>query len=99
MTAESDIPETNQQAINTVETALEHAAHGWNALKKAGDLPPDTDDRGWPPVVPHRHVGSAAYHWAAVIGYLRLVHEGLLQQGDPDELAGLDEGWANVPED
>jgi hypothetical protein len=67
------IPTTNQQALNTVESALEHASHAWNYLRKAGMVPPDTDDTGWPPIVPHRHMGTAAYHWAAVIDRLKLM--------------------------
>lgn len=51
-----------------LDTALEHASHGWHALEKEAEvnrLNPDS----WPPQV-KAEVGSAQYHLSAMITYI-----------------------------
>lgn len=59
---------TTKENINqleaTLDAALEHASHGWNALEKA-DPAVRTNPEAWPPAT-NAPVGSVPYHFAAM---------------------------------
>lgn len=60
---------TTRENVNqieaTLDAALEHASHGWNALGKEIDI--NQINKGmWPPRV-EAEVGSTQYHIAAMI--------------------------------
>lgn len=59
----------------TLETALEHGSHAWRALEVAG-LAEDDPDGVWPPET-QRPVGSVAYHVAAMLRYVKTLHDAL----------------------
>jgi hypothetical protein len=95
------IPETAQEAIVRLETALEHASHAWAALRKAEQIPdrPHIVD-GWPPMIDWqlRDVGTTPYHLAALINGTWEVYQGLLKNSEVEEFRNLDEGYGEVPE-
>jgi len=60
---------TTRENVNqieaTLDAALEHASHGWNALRKEIDIN-QINNGMWPPQV-EAEVGSTQYHIAAMI--------------------------------
>lgn len=54
-----------------LDSALEHAAHAWNALCKDSGV---SQGDQWPPKV-EGPVGSSLYHFAAVIMYVKAAYE------------------------
>lgn len=65
--------------IDSLESALEHGSHAWNALRKAGLAHvPDEEHESWPPECTDA-AGSAAYHVAAMLGYVWAVFNGLAE--------------------
>lgn len=53
---------------NTLDSALEHAAHAWAALEQEKKIQYMLKD-AWPPHI-KAPVGSLEYHLAAMIGYV-----------------------------
>ena len=96
------IPQTADEAIIRLETALEHASHAWNALEKSGQIPdrPRVAD-GWPPMIDWqlKDVGTTSYHVAALINGTWEIYQGLLKNSEVDDFKNLDEGYGEVPED
>ena len=60
---------------DTLDTVLEHGSHAWRALEVVG-LADDVPDGPWPPE-PNRPVGSAAYHLAAMLKYVKRLYDEL----------------------
>jgi hypothetical protein len=56
-----------------LDSALEHGSHAWRALEVAG-LAEDTPDGPWPPNT-KQPVGSAAYHLAAMLDYIKRAYD------------------------
>lgn len=56
--------ENVNQIEATMDAALEHASHAWNALEKSGEAKRIDNDM-WPPKV-EAEVGSLQYHLAAM---------------------------------
>ena len=69
---------------NTLQTAQEHAAHAWADLKRSGLV--DETMPVWPPEVSNA-IGTAAYHFAAMIMYVQRVYESIYLQcpGDSED--------------
>jgi len=56
-----------------LDSALEHGSHAWGALERAG-LTPVVEDGPWPPE-PQAPVGSAPYHLAAMLLYIKQAYD------------------------
>ena len=56
-----------------LDSALEHGSHAWRALEVAG-MAEDMPDGAWPPDT-HMPVGSAAYHLAAMLQYIKQLYD------------------------
>lgn len=56
-----------------LDSALEHGSHAWRALELAG-LTPEQLDGPWPPE-PQAPVGSAPYHLAAMLKYIKQAYD------------------------
>ena len=63
-----------------IDSALEHASHGWNALEKETKVNRVNPD-SWPPVV-EAPVGSAQYHLATMISYIFEAYNSLSDELD-----------------
>ena len=72
--ANRKLPLSGNQWRNTLESALEHASHAWVALERL--TPTGKKGDSWPPEV-DGPTGSAAYHLAAMIGYVFEVYQGI----------------------
>lgn len=97
----SRIPETADEAIIRLETALEHASHAWTAFRKAGLINrPALIKDCWPPHTDwqQQDIGTAPYHVEALIQYTWEVYQGLLKNSEADDFQNLDEGYGEVPE-
>lgn len=60
---------------NTLDSVLEHGSHAWRALEVAG-LAEDDPDGAWPPRT-QQPSGSAAYHLAAMLRYVKQLYDDL----------------------
>lgn len=80
------IPYSIKRMEALLDTALEHASHGWHALEqetKVNRLNPES----WPPGV-KAEVGSAQYHLAAMISYIFEAYESI--SGEVDHIEQVD---------
>lgn len=83
-----EIPIAPDRWRDILDTALEHASHAWYALERQGGVNRLNED-AWPPKV-NNPVGSAPYHFAAFIGYVQEVYEGIVKvHPDPED------DWSN----
>ena len=55
-----------------LDSALEHASHGWNKLEQEGYAP---HSQSWPPSTKDTIVVSGPYHIAAMIGYVKRAYD------------------------
>lgn len=60
---------------DTLDTVLEHGSHAWRALEVAGMVA--EEDVFWPPKATGAAVGSAPYHLAAMLQYIKQLHDQL----------------------
>jgi hypothetical protein len=58
-----------------LDSALEHGSLAWRALEKLGEVAEAADDAGWPPETAGLDVGSAGYHFAALLGYIKRAYD------------------------
>lgn len=91
----SQIPTEPDGWLNTLETALEHGSHAWAALLRDGIAHVRDEKRlTWPPECADPP-GSAAYHVAAVLGYVWLAFNGISERYptlDESTEGGIDAG-------
>ena len=57
-----------------LDSALEHSSHAWRDLEVRG-LVVEQLDGPWPPGTEGMAVGSASYHLAAMIKYIKLAYD------------------------